>query len=60
MITAAESPMEKEYQYEGVDYIWLCVEDNFKTDFLGSGLLQYALGMIERSEANHEPIVVHW
>jgi len=52
--------MEKEYQYEGVDYIWLCVEDNFKTDFLGSGLLQYALGMIERSEANHEPIVVHW
>ena len=60
MITAREAPLDEQHRVAGVDYIWMCVEDSFKTDFLGTGLLHEALAIIERSEANKEPIVVHW
>jgi hypothetical protein len=47
-------------QVDEVEYFWLDVEDNFKQDLLGTGLLQRALSLIEIAEKTREPIVVHW
>jgi len=45
---------------EGVEYIWLNMEDTLKQDLLGTGLLHQALGLIETAEKSREPIAVHW